>query len=234
MILASGFGTRLYPLNLNKAKGFIKYKGKALVDHLLDKIPPDIEILVNTNKKFGKDFLEWQRVSKRKVNICIEPVFNETQAFGAVGALNYWIKKENISDELLVIGSDNYFEFDLAKFISAYNDKNTLVAVSEIPDINNAKRFGIVQLDKLKIVGFEEKPRKPKTNFVATAIYIFPQRIFHLISKYCSSGKKDNLGGLISYLVIKDEVYAYKFSESWFDVGEIETYKEIQDGSPDL
>jgi glucose-1-phosphate thymidylyltransferase len=228
LLLASGFGTRLYPLNVNKAKGFIDYKGKALISHLVHKIPQDIPILVNTNKKFESDFRLWQKNIDRNITIYAEPVLHEKQAFGAIGSIEYCIKTQNIAEDLLVIASDNYFEFDLRRFFASYNGKNTLVAVHDIGDKNKASHYGVVKLDGNKIVELEEKPAQPKYSLIAIACYIFPQRIFPLLTQYCSEGKRDNLGGFIAYLIAKDEVRAYVFNESWMDIGSAEIYKSIK------
>ncbi|MGA7677354.1 MAG: nucleotidyltransferase family protein [Dehalococcoidia bacterium] len=228
LILASGFGTRLYPLTTTKAKGLLEYKGKALLSHIVDKIPQDIDILVNTNKRFEADFRHWQDAIGRVVTLCVEPVFTEEQAFGAVGSLDYWIRAKNITDDLLVIASDNYFELDLRRFIDAYNGKNTLVAVYDMGDRNKAKPFGVVQLDGHRIIELAEKPAQPKSSLVAVACYIFPSRIFSLLSRFCARGKKDNLGNFIAYLIETDEVHAYTFSELWFDIGSVDVYQSLQ------
>jgi glucose-1-phosphate thymidylyltransferase len=227
LILASGFGTRLYPLTVTKAKALLEYKGKPLISHIVDKIPQDIDILVNTNKKFEADFHRWQDTTVRAITLCVEPVFTEEQTFGAVGSMDYWIKTKNIADDLLVIAGDNYFEFDLRQFIAAYNGKNALVAVSDIGDKSKASQFGVVRLDGQRIVEFEEKPAQPKSSLIATACYILPPRIFPLLSKYSAQGKKDNLGNFISYLVGRDEVHAYAFTDLWLDIGSIEVYQSF-------
>ena len=228
LLLASGFGTRLQHLNINKAKGLIEYKGKALISHLVHKIPEEIPILVNTNKKFESDFRLWQKNLNRNITIYAEPVFHEKQALGAIGSIEYCIKTQNIADDLLVMASDNYFEFDLGHFIASYNGQNTLVAVHDIGDKSKASQYGVVQLDGCKIVELEEKPAQPKYSLIATACYIFPQRIFPLLAQYCSEGKRDNLGSFIAYLIANDEVHAYTFSEPWIDIGSAETYKLAQ------
>jgi glucose-1-phosphate thymidylyltransferase len=228
LILASGFGTRLYPLTLTKAKALLEYKGKALISHILDKIPQNIGVLVNINKKFEADFRRWQDTIGREVTLCVEPVFTEEQAFGAVGSLDYWIKAENITDDLLVIASDNYFELDLSKLIAAYNGRNTLVAVYDIGDKSKASQYGVVQLDGCRITGFEEKPAQPKSSLIAVACYILPPRIFPILSQYCAQKERDNLGDFIAYLIEKDEVQAYVFTELWFDIGSIEVYQSLQ------
>ena len=228
LILASGFGTRLYPLNINRAKGLLEYKGKALMSHIVDKIPQDIDIFVNTNQRFEADFRRWQNTIGRRVTLCVEPIFTEKQSFGAVGSLEYWIAAKNLADDLLVIASDNYFEFDLLQFIATYNGKNALIAVYDIGDRSQASQYGVVQLDGRRIIGFEEKPAKPKCSLIATACYILPQRIVPLISQYCAEGKRDNLGSFIAYLLQRDEVHAHPFSELWFDIGSIDAYRSAQ------
>jgi glucose-1-phosphate thymidylyltransferase len=228
LILASGFGTRLYPLTLTKAKALLEYKGKESISHIVDKIPQNIDILVNINKKFEADFRRWQDTIGRTVILCVEPVFTEEQAFGAVGSLDYWIRAENITDDLLVIASDNYFELDLSKFIAAYDGINTLVAVYDIGDKSKASQYGVVQLDGCKIAGFEEKPAQPKSSLIAIACYILPPRIFPLLFQCCAKGKRDNLGDFITYLIETDEVHAYPFTETWFDVGSIDVYQSLQ------
>lgn len=218
LILASGFGTRLYPLTMNKAKALLDYKGKPLLTHIVAKVPAAIDILVSTNRKFEADFHRWQQGIDRQIEVCVEDVWTEEQSKGAVGSLSFWIGSKAIAEDLLVIAGDNYLDLDLARFITAYNGKNTLLAVHDIGDKSKATQFGVVRLDGNRIIEFEEKPAKPRSSLVATACYIFPPRIFPLLSRYCSERTKDNLGNFISYLMDSDEVYAYPFTELWFDI----------------
>jgi len=219
LILAGGFGTRLYPLRINRPKALLEYKGKPLLSHIVDRIPQDIHILLSINKKFEADFNRWRKTIDKPVEICIEDAWTEEQKKGAVSSLNFWINHKNIAQDLLVIAGDNYFEFDLSKFIAAHNGKNSLVAVYDIGDPRKASQFGVVRLDGYKIAELKEKPTKPRSSLIATACYFFPLRIFPLLSRYCSEGKRDNLGDFISYLIDIDEVHGYPFTELWFDIG---------------
>jgi glucose-1-phosphate thymidylyltransferase len=227
LILASGFGTRLYPLTQSKAKALLEYKGKPIISHIIDKIPQDIDILVNINQKYEADFRCWQDTIGRAVTLCVEPVLTEEQAFGAVGSMDYWIKDKNITEDLLVVACDNYFEFDLRQFIGTYTGKHTLVAVYDVGDKSKAGQFGVVQLKGNRIIELVEKPAKPKSSLVAIACYIFPPRIFPLLFQCCTEGR-DNLGNFISFLVETDQVQAYTFSDVWFDIGSLDVYKSLQ------
>jgi len=219
LILAGGFGTRLYPLITNKSKALLEYKGKPLLSHLVDKVPRNIEILVSTNLKFEADFRRWRQGVDREIDLCVEAIWSDKQKKGAVGSLNFWVTAKHISEDLLVIAGDNYFEFDLSQFIAAYDGNNTLVAVHDIGDKSRAGQFGVVRLDGNHLAGLEEKPAKPTSSLVATACYIFPPRVFPLLQHYCSSSKRDNLGSFISHLIEVSQVHGYPFTEPWFDIG---------------
>lgn len=222
LILAGGFATRLYPLTLNKAKALLEYKGKPIINYVVDKVPQNINIMVNTNKKFEADFHNWQQNLSREVEILVEEALTDNQKLGAVGSLSFWIENKPIVEDLLVIAGDNYFEFDLAQFIASYDGKHSLVAVYNIGDKSKATQFGVVQLDEHRIVKLQEKPARPESSLVATACYIFPQRIFFHLHQYCQQGRRDNLGSLIAYLVEQEEVHAYAFTEPWVDIGSVE------------
>ena len=219
LILAGGFGTRLYPLITNKSKALLEYKGKPLLSHLVEKVPGNIEIMVSTNLKFESDFRQWQQGIYREIDLCVEQISSDEQKKGAVGSLNFWVTTKNINEDLLVMASDNYFGFDLSHFIAAYDGNNTLVAVHDIGDKSRASQFGVARLDGNRLAGLEEKPAQPTSSLIATACYIFPPRIFPLLSQYCSSVKRDNLGSFISHLIQIDRVHGYPFTEPWFDIG---------------
>jgi len=219
LILAGGFGTRLYSLAIQTPKPLLAYKNKPLIDHILDNVPADIDILVSTNRKFETDFRHWQETADRQVELCVEDAWADEQKKGAISSLNLWIEHKHITEDLLVIAGDNYFEFELPTFIASYNGMNTLVAVYDIGNINKARQFGVVQLDGHRIIKLEEKPARPKFTLIATACYIFPPRIFPLLSRYCSESKRDNLGNFFAYLIDADEVYAFPFTELWLDIG---------------
>ena len=222
LILASGFGTRLYPLTRDTAKALIEYKGKPLLTHIVERVPHNIDILLVTNRKFEMDFRRWRENIDRKVGIGVEDVWTEKEKKGALGSLAFWVEQGNIKEDLLVLASDNYFEFDLSRFISTYDGRNALVAVHDIGDKDRAGQFGVVEVDKGRIVGCEEKPAFPKTSLVGIACYLFPPRLFAMLSRYHHEHPElDELGHFIAYLVKYDKVDAYIFTEVCQDIAGI-------------
>ena len=219
LILASGFGTRLYPITQSTPKGLLPYKNRPIINHIVEKIPEDIEIHVNTNEKFEPQYRNWQETIDRDISLLIEPVTCEEQSFGAIGSIDYWANKKALDDDVIVLGSDNYFGFDMKEFISSFDGRHTLLAVHDIANKEAACQFGTVKLNGNRVIELAEKAKEPKSSIIATAGYIFPSRIIPILHEYCRCEKRDNLGDFIQYLVNCDEVKAYPFTELWFDIG---------------
>ena len=234
LILAGGFGRRLYPLTINIPKAMLPYKGKPLINHIIQRIPAELDIYISTNRHFAGAFSRWQKTQNRKVEIFVEAARTEQEKLGAVSSIDYWVKQKNINEDLLVIAADNYFEFNISKFIAAFDGKHTLMAVYDIADREKAKQFGVVALEGNKVAAIEEKPAEPKSTLVSTACYVFPAGVLPLFALYCQGGKKDNLGNFISYLIAADEVWSFQFTEPWFDIGsETELIRSLKASEPE-
>ncbi len=226
LILAGGFATRLYPLTTNKAKALLEFKGEPVINHVIKRVPKNIEILVSTNKKFESHFINWQNSLDRQVELCIEDAITDDQKKGAISAIDFWIKSKNIQEDLLVIAADNYFELQLEDLLKYFDGKTTLVAVYDIGDktraceIGKTCQIGLVTLDKDRVTRLDEKPPEATSSIISTGIYIIPKRIFPILSEYCTERKRDNIGSFINYLISRDEVKAYTFTETWMDIGD--------------
>lgn len=226
LILAGGFATRLYPLTINRAKALLEFRGEPVINHVVRRVPPGMDILVSTNKKFEGDFVRWQAGLGRKVELLIEDAVSDDQKKGAIGALDFWIKEKNIREDLLVIAADNYFELSLDDFIARFNGRHTLIAAHDVGDPCKACescrncQVGLVTLEGDRVVRLDEKPPEATSSIISTGIYVIPERVFPILSRYCSEGKRDNMGSFINYLVGVDEVKAYSFTETWIDIGD--------------
>ena len=219
LILASGFATRLYPLTLNRAKPLLPYKGRPLLSHIVDSLPEDMEIFITVNKKFEDEFRAWQKGLKRKVELVVEDVWTEDQSLGAIGSLINAVRTKSIDDDLMVLAGDNYFEFSVDNFCDSCNGENALIAVCDIQNREEAKQLGVISVEGRKVTEFEEKPAEPKSSLVATGCYILPARLLPHLEEYCASGRRDNLGEFIRYLVENDEVHSWAFTDTWLDIG---------------
>jgi len=237
VILAGGYAKRMWPLTKNTPKALLPIKGRPIIEYIIEKINAieDIDkIFLSTNQKFENAFFNWKERYKslKPIELVVEPSVSEYEKLGSVGALEFVINKKDIDDDLLIIAGDNLFEFDLLKFVDFYREKNSIIlGVYDIKKFEDGKRFGVIELDrKEKITGFEEKPEKPKSTLISTAIYIIPKELLSLIKEYRESGKHlDKFGHFIEWLLKKREIFGFVFEEKWFDIGSFEAYKKAEE-----
>jgi len=239
LILAAGYGTRLYPLVKDTPKPLLKIGEKPLINFLLEKVEglKDLtEVLVVTNNKFAATFKDWAKQQKKyKVPITIINDGTETpdDRLGSVGDINFTLENEMVEEDLLVIGGDNLFDYALDKYL-AYAKKNSphiTIGVYDIGNLNKARQFGVVIMDKTgQIISFEEKSESPSSSIISMCFYYFPQSSLKLVKEYLKQSKKtDNAGNYIQWLAEKSKVYGFPFEGKWYDIGSIESYFEAQE-----
>ena len=231
IILAAGYATRLHPLTKTKSKCLIEIKGKPIIRYIIDKMEKISEIdriYIVANHKFAVDFEYYVKNldSKKEIVVIDDQTESNDDRLGAVGDIAYVIEDTGIDDDLLVVAGDNLFESPLTKFANFCHEKNTSCVGSHKfrskKDI--AEKFGVLETDAAdKIIGFEEKPKEPKTNLVATACYLFTKEDVKEIIDYKAKGNPlDNSGEFIKYLSEKKDIYSFVFKEKWYDIGSFE------------
>lgn len=235
IVLCAGYATRLYPLTLNKPKALLEVKGRPMLDYIADKIEKigDIdETFVATNKKFYNNFLEWKNLRnlKKKISVLNDMTSSNEDRLGGIGDLNFVLKEKNVDDDILVVLGDNYFESDLNEVVEFFKKKNECVlAIKDIGNLEEAKKFGVVKSENGKITSFEEKPQNPDSSFISTGIYIFPKKDIKLIKDYMKTElPKDGPGFLIHYFLKSQDVFAFPLKGFWHDIGDAKTYDKVK------
>ena len=133
---------------------------------------------------------------------------------------------------LLILSGDHIYKMNYAKMLAYHKEHNAdaTIAVIEVP-MKEASRFGIMNTDDTgRIVEFEEKPEKPKSNLASMGIYIFNWK---LLRKLLMADMKDpdsshDFGKDIIPTLLNDgkSLYAYKYKGYWKDVGTIDSLWE--------
>lgn len=237
LVLAAGYAVRLQPLTLENPKPLLEIGGRRIIDRILDKvsgIKAVGKIYIVVNNKFFEHFKRWVKLSplKHKLVLINDGTDSNENRLGAIKDLELAIRGERIDDDLLVIAGDNLFEFDLAAFLEFAQEHHDglSVALHDIGDLEAAKRFGVVSLGPdNRIAEFEEKPLAPRSTLVSTGIYYFPKAKLRLIREYATDKDKklDAPGYYISWASKADKVYGFAFSEDWYDIGDLNTYKKV-------
>ena len=239
LILAAGYGTRLYPLVKDTPKALLEINNKSLLDYIFDRIK-NIEglneVFLVTNDKFASAFEQWSKHQKSiscPITIVNDGTKTPEDRLGSIGDIDFVLKHAKVGDDLLVIGSDNIFDFNIDDYVRFARERAPSITVGlyDIGDKSGATQFGVVELGEGgKIASFEEKPEHPKSSLVAMCFYYLPARSLGLIGEYLSqSQKSDKAGDYISWLCGKNNVYGFNFAGKWYDIGSIEAYKEAQE-----
>ncbi len=237
LILAAGYGTRLYAIVKDTPKALLPINKKPLVNYTLDKLKTIKglnEIIVVTNNKFHKIFQDWAKALNFPCRITVVNDRTNTpeERLGSIGDIKFALDNAKINDDLLVVGGDNLFDFDISQYINfAVSKQKAAIGVYDIHNLEEAKLFGVVAVDNnAKITSFEEKPAAPKSTLIAMCFYYFPKDTLGLLAQYLKeTGKADKAGDYIKWLYQKVDVYGYKFSGKWFDIGSVESYNEAQE-----
>lgn len=240
LILAAGYGTRLYPLVTNTPKPLLPVADKPLINHIVEKLsglPNFNELLVVTNEKFYGHFVAWAKEMQQQFLVPIRIVNDATTVpenrLGSVGDIDFAIKSLDIKEDLFVLGGDNLFDYHLGDFVAFSQKKNTAVTVGlyDIHNLKDATMYGVVELGKdSKMVSFEEKPALPKSTLISMCCYYFPQETLAYLGEYKKASRKmDKAGEYIHWLSQEKEVYGFKFLGKWYDIGSIESYQEAQE-----
>lgn len=235
VILAAGYAVRLEPLTLTTPKPLLEIAGRSIIDRLTDKISglgENSSITVMANAKFLDKFVSWKAGSsyKGKIEIINDGSTSNDNRLGAIKDLTLATCSVGSSEDLLVIAGDNLFDFDLGKFIKFAKShySGVSIALYDIGSLDLAKSFGVLKIDEgNKVVSFEEKPQAPKSTLISTGIYYFPKNKIDMIKEFSKTHEKmDAPGYYISWLANNDEVYGCPFTEDWYDIGNIESYKK--------
>lgn len=235
IILAAGYATRLYPLTKDRPKALLPIADRPIIDYIIDEIETISEInqiYIASNDKFYGHFEDWK---KNKESRCILTVVNDgttgdENKLGAIGDIDYIIKKEKITEDLLVIAGDNFFTFKLLDFYKFYEKVNKdCILVKKIDSLKDLRRMGVALLDKdSRVLDMEEKPQNPKSNLAVYAAYIYSADTLPLFHKYIEDGFNPDAPGFFpSWLHKVKDVYAYEFTGDCYDIGTVESYNEV-------
>ncbi|MCU4925338.1 NDP-sugar synthase [Halobacteria archaeon AArc-dxtr1] len=230
VVLAGGYATRMWPITKHRPKMFLPIGESTVIDRIFAELEADDridEVFVSTNERFAPDFeahLEDQPYEKPTLSI--EETEAEDEKFGVVGALAQLIDREGVDDDLLVIAGDNLMSFAVADFIDYFEAKGApTLAAYDVGSRDQAKSYGLVDLEGDRVVDFQEKPDDPKSTLVSIACYAFPRDSLSLLPTYLEDGNNpDEPGWFVQWLQNREPTYAYTFEGAWYDIGTPESY----------
>jgi glucose-1-phosphate thymidylyltransferase len=240
IILAAGYATRLYPLTLTQPKPLLGVAGKPMIEHVLDNvatIPYIDHAYVVTNAKFVDHFQKWAETYRHPqlrfgFTIVNDGSTDDSNKLGAIGDMHLVITKQEITDDIILVGGDNLFSNDLSEFGEFCRQKNApVLAVYDVRDLEEIKKYNAIEIDDEGRIGFfEEKPAQPKSTLTGIALYYYPRSSLPLIHQYIAeSNNPDQPGRLVQWMYKRVPFYTWKVPGIWYDVGSKETLEEANE-----
>ena len=182
VILAGGLVTRLYPLTHATNKHLLPVFDKPMIYYpIRTLVNAGIrDILVVAGGPHAGDFIRVLQNGKQFGIGHLEYAYQNSGDAGIADALK--LAEDFAGGEpITAILGDNCTDADITLEVQSFKE-GALIFLKEVPDPH---RFGVVEFDpkdKGKIVKITEKPKKPKTNWVVTGVYIYDALVFHHIS----------------------------------------------------
>jgi glucose-1-phosphate thymidylyltransferase len=233
LILGAGYALRLRPLTTNNAKPLLLVGGRPMIDYVVqkvDEIDQIDRIFVVINDKFYEDFQTWaaNAPTSKPLVLVNDGSTSAENRLGATADINFVVEKERIHDDLLVVGGDNLFDFQLPQFVTFFEKHGTSVGLYPCSDLSAAKRFNTIDLDdNRRITFFEEKPANPRSDVIAICLYLFSGSSLGLLKRYLDEGgNHDAPGYYIQWLHRQIPVFGKVMDGTWYDIGDKETYAE--------
>ncbi len=226
IVLAGGTGTRLYPLTKVTNKHLLPVGDKPMIYYPIEKLTEAgiVEILIVTGTEHMGDVVNLLG-SGREFG-CRFTYKVQDEAGGIAQALGL---AENFAgnDPMVVILGDNVFEAPLKDALEKYPGDGALIMVKQVHD---PERFGVVELEGDKIIGIEEKPDQPKSDYAVTGVYFYDAAVFDVIRTLQPSERGELEITEVNNHYIKNGKMKYAVMEGWWtDAGTPESYKRANE-----
>ncbi|MDD6265597.1 MAG: glucose-1-phosphate adenylyltransferase [Clostridia bacterium] len=246
MLLAGGTGSRLYSLTENIAKPAIPYGGKyRIIDFTLSNCTNSgidtVGVLTQYQPLVLNEYIgngkPWDLDRNNGGITLLPPYIKRKTSDWYKGTANAIYQNINFIERyspeyVLILSGDHIYKMDYSKMLEFHKQKGAdcTIGVIEVP-YEDAQRFGITECDgNGKIIGFEEKPEFPKNNKASMGVYIFntDKLIKYLNDDEKNKSSSNDFGKNIIPLMLRNNgnIYAYRFSGYWKDVGTISSLWE--------
>jgi glucose-1-phosphate thymidylyltransferase len=215
VVLAGGTGSRLFPLTkiTNKHllpiydKPMIYYPIQTLVDAGIQ------EILVVTGGRNSGDFLRLLANGREFGLKHLDYTYQE----GEGGIADALALAEHFADgnSICVILGDNIIEGTIRGAVEDFRAQKRGAKIL-LKEVQDAERFGVAEIRDGRILGIEEKPKQPKSNYAVTGIYLYDESVFDKVRTLVPSGRGELEITDVNNAYIREGTMTYAHLEGWW------------------
>jgi glucose-1-phosphate thymidylyltransferase len=223
VVLAGGTGSRLMPLTKVTNKHLLPVGQKPMVYYPIEKLTSIGigEILVVTGIEHMGDVVSL--LGSGRDFGCRFTYKVQDEAGGIAQALGM---AEDFAhgQRLVVILGDNIFQASLKSYAERFIAQKTgaRILLKEVP---NPQRFGVAELASGRVIGIEEKPKKPKSDYAVTGIYFYDAAVFGIIRTLKPSARGELEITHVNDAYIAKGKLDYDILDGWWtDAGTFESF----------
>lgn len=223
IILAGGSGSRLFPLTKVTNKHLLPIGKVPMIFHPIHKLLEAgvTEILVVTGVEHMGHVVSL--LGSGKEYHCEFTYRVQDEAGGIAQALGL-AKQFADGHRMVVILGDNIFEDPLTEYVKnfAVQKSGARIILKEVPDPD---RFGVAELNGDRVVGIEEKPKKPKSHSAVTGVYMYDSQVFEIVKTLKPSRRGELEITDVNNAYIQRSELAYDIFKGWWtDAGTFESF----------
>lgn len=219
IILAGGTGSRLYPLTKVTNKHLLPIYNKPMIYYPIQTlINAGIkEIMIVSGRGHAGHFLE---LLGSGVDFGVRFTYEIQEEAGGIAQALGLAEDFADGDSVTVILGDNIFQNDIKEDVENFNGGAKIF----LKEVTDAHRFGVAELKGEKVIGIEEKPKMPKTNFAVTGLYIYNSDVFDAVKTLNPSGRGElEITDVNNYYIKKGDMEYGVLGGFWSDAGTFES-----------
>ena len=223
IVLAGGTGSRLFPLTKITNKHLLPIYDRPMIYYPIQTLVDAgiRDILIVTGGRNSGDFLRLLANGKEFGLKHINYTYQEGEGgiADALGLAEHFAD----GDKICVVLGDNIIEGSIRESVERFRQQpqGGHILLKEVQD---AERFGVAELSGQRIVGIEEKPRKPKSNYAVTGIYMYDASVFEKIKTLVPSHRGELEITDVNNAYIREGTMTFSFLDGWWtDAGTFES-----------
>jgi len=223
IVLAGGTGSRLFPLTKITNKHLLPIYDKPMVYYPIQTLVDAgiTDIMLVTGGRNSGDFLRLLGNGKEFGLKHLNYAYQEGE--GGIAEALALAEHFADGDQICVILGDNLIEGTIRASVDEFKNQKSGARIF-LKEVSDAQRFGVAELSGKRIVGIEEKPEKPKSNYAVTGIYLYDASVFDK----CRELKPSHRGELeitdVNNAYIGEETMTFSVLDGWWtDAGTFES-----------
>lgn len=223
VVLAGGLGSRLSPLTKITNKHLLPIYDKPMIFYPIETLVNAgiEEILIVTGGRNAGDFLRLLANGKEFGLKHLNYTYQEGEG-GIADALSL---AEHFADgdRVCVILGDNLIEGSIRGAVDEFLQQPQGAKIL-LKEVHDAERFGVAEISGDRILGIEEKPKQPKSNYAVTGIYLYDETVFEKVKTLVPSGRGELEITDVNNAYIREGSMTFSYLDGWWtDAGTFES-----------